>query len=172
MQQRRAAASLPCANSIFNQISAAQEKRTSLRSEIQPGQSALYRVLNWLRERKQLARSVCFISFILFFLVINYKSNSFSCLLLLTRALQCQVGVFVPLFEHCLDVGVMSKAVTGCLKSQARLWLLTATNVQPLNLCLLASPASFLLISPQELIIQKSFLLLQSSDNSERGCAG
>lgn len=46
-----------------------------------------------------------------------------------------------------------------------------AVHVQALNFCLLAFPASFLLISPQELIIQKSFLLLQRSDNSERGCA-
>lgn len=65
----------------------------------------------------------------------------------------------------------MSKGVIGCLKSQARLWLLTATDMQALNFCLLAFPASFLLISPQELIIQKSFLLLQRSDTSERGCA-
>lgn len=79
--------------------------------------------------------------------------------------------MFVSLFEHCLDVSVTSKGVTGCLKSQARLWLFTATNVQALNFCLLTFPASFLLISPQELIIQESFLPLKHSDNSERGCA-
>lgn len=58
-----AAASLPWRNSIFNCISAAHvRKKTSLKSEIQPGQSALYRALNWLRERQELARSFCFIS--------------------------------------------------------------------------------------------------------------
>lgn len=43
------------------------EKKTSLTSEIQPGQSAPYRALNWLRERQQLARSFCFTSLLSFF---------------------------------------------------------------------------------------------------------